>query len=128
LFKEEPDHYGYGDLERDGQTSWNGVSNPLAKKYLRQVEKGDRVLFYHTGDERAIVGEMRVVDAPTVDPEDPKGVVVQVEAGRRWPKPVTLQEIKADKALADWELVRLPRLSVVPITAEQWARLERLCR
>ncbi len=128
LFKEEPDHYSYADLERDKSTLWTGVSNPLARKHLRSVKPGDRVLYYHTGKERAIVGEMRVVDAPTTDPEadDPKAVAVKVEPAGRWSKPVALERIKKDKALATWELVRLPRLSVMPVTAEQWQRLEEL--
>ena len=127
LFKEEPDHYNYADLERDGATWWNGVSNNLARQHLRQVKAGDRILYYHTGKEKAVVGEMRVVAGPKVDPEDdPKAVVVQVEAVRSWPSPVTLERIKADAALAGWDLVRLPRLSVVPVSAEQWRRLEEL--
>src|SRR4051812_18191721 len=85
LFKEEPDHYSYGALERDGATLWDGVTNNLALKNLRGVRPGDRVLFYHTGDEKAIVGEMRVVEGPMPDPaaDDPKRVVVKVEPVRR---------------------------------------------
>jgi predicted RNA-binding protein with PUA-like domain len=128
LFKEEPEHYSYADLERDGNTLWSGVSNPLALKHLREVRRGDRVLYYHTGKERAIVGEMRVVEGATHDPEkdDPRAVVVNVEPAGRWTKPLTLERIKKDKALAGWELVRLPRLSVMPVTREQWQRLEEL--
>lgn len=128
LFKEEPEHYSYADLERDGMTLWQGVSNPLARKNLRNAQVGDRVLYYHTGKERAIVGEMRVVEGPMPDSDsdDPKAVVVRVEAAGRWSVPLTLERIKREKLLAAWELVRLPRLSVVPITAEQWQRLENL--
>ncbi len=128
LFKEEPDHYSYADLERDGATWWNGVSNNLARQHLRQVKAGDRVLYYHTGKEKAIVGEMRVIAGPKADPDadDPKAAVVQVEAVARWPSPVTLERIKAEPALAGWDLVRLPRLSVVPVSAEQWRRLEEM--
>jgi len=128
LFKEEPDHYSYADLERDRTTLWSGVSNSLARKNLRNVRPGDRVLYYHTGKERAIVGQMRVVGGPTPDPEsdDPKAVIVKVEAAGRWAKPLTLERIKQDKGLADWELVRLPRLSVMPVTREQWQRIEEL--
>ena len=127
LFKEEPNHYSYSDLERDGSTTWEGIRNNLARQNLWKVRRGDRVLYYHTGQERAIVGEMRVVDDPAQDPadDDPKAVVVKVEAVRRWPQPVTLDQIKADKAFAGWDLLRLPRLSVVAVTPEQWKQLER---
>jgi predicted RNA-binding protein with PUA-like domain len=128
LFKEEPDHYSFADLVRDGQTVWSGVANSLARQYLRKIRKGDRVLYYHTGKERAIVGEMRVVEGPSPDPEsdDPKAVVVTVKAVKPWPKPVTLERIKQEPALASWELVRISRLSIMPVTAEQWARLEEM--
>jgi predicted RNA-binding protein with PUA-like domain len=128
LFKEEPGCYSFADLERDGRTTWAGVTNNLARQNLRKVERGDRVLFYHTGKEKAVVGEMRVVEGPTRDPasEDPKSVVVKVEAGKRWKNPVRLATIKADPAFAGWELVRMPRLSVMPVSAAQWQRLEEL--
>jgi predicted RNA-binding protein with PUA-like domain len=128
LFKEEPDHYNIADLERDGSTWWDGVDNALARQHLRQVKPGDRVLYYHTGKERAVVGEMRVLEGPTADPaeKDPKAVVVKVAKVKRWPCPVTLAQIKADPVLAGWDLVRLPRLSVVPVSAEQWRRVEEL--
>jgi predicted RNA-binding protein with PUA-like domain len=126
LFKEEPDHYSFADLEKDGETLWTGVANPVARRHLRQVQAGDRVLYYHTGKERAIVGEMRAVAGPQPDPasDDPKAVAVKVQAVRRWPKPVTLQQIKADPRFAGWDLVRLPRLSVMPISAQQLRWLE----
>jgi predicted RNA-binding protein with PUA-like domain len=128
LFKEEPEHYSFADLEKDGSTWWDGVSNSLARQNLRKVQPGDRVLFYHTGKEKAIVGEMRVIDGPRVDPNDadPKSVVVKVEAVKRWPRPLSLARIKQDAALAGWELARLPRLSVMPVSPEQWLRLEQL--
>lgn len=125
LFKEEPEHYSFADLERDRETLWDGVGNNLALKHLRNVASGDRVLFYHTGKEKAIVGEMRVTAGPMPDPaeNDPKLVVVKVEPVRRWPRSVTLAEIKDDPQLADWELVRISRLSIMPVSAEQWDRL-----
>ncbi len=125
LFKEEPSHYSYNDLERDGETIWDGVDNNLARKNLRLIQPGDAVLYYHTGTERAIVGEMRVVEGPMPDPgsDDPKAVVVKVKAVRRWEKPVSLERIKKDASLAGWDLVRLGRLSVLPVTAEQWRRV-----
>jgi len=128
LFKEEPDHYSYADLERDGATRWDGVSNNLARKNLRLLKPGDRVLFYHTGMEKAVVGEMRVVSGPEADAEsdDAKALVVTVEPVRRWQHPVSLQRIKADPVFAGWDLIRLPRLSVLAVSAEQWRRLEEL--
>ena len=125
LFKEEPEQYSFADLERDGETLWDGVGNNLALKHLRNVAVGDRVLFYHTGKDKAIIGEMRVTAGPMPDPaeNDPKRVVVKVEPVRRWPRPVTLAEIKDDPQLADWELVRISRLSIMPVSGEQWDRL-----
>ena len=128
LFKQEPTCYSFADLQRDGRTVWDGVSNALARKHLRQVKRGDRVLFYHTGKEKAVVGVMRAVaDArPTPTGDDPGAVVVEVEPVRALPRPVTLAEIKADKLLAQWDLVRLARLSVMPATESQWRRVEEL--
>ncbi|MFN4260232.1 MAG: EVE domain-containing protein [Gemmataceae bacterium] len=130
LFKEEPDHYNYADLERDGETWWDGVDNNWARQHLRQVRAGDRILFYHTGKEKAIVGEMVAVSDPQADSraDDPKAVVVRVRAARRWPIPLPLRRIKMDTQLADWELVRLPRLSVLPVSEAQWQRLEQLAQ
>jgi predicted RNA-binding protein with PUA-like domain len=130
LFKEEPDHYSLADLERDGTTLWDGVSNALARQNLRKVRRGDRILFYHTGKEKAVVGEMRAVSGPQPDPasDDSAAVVVRVGQVRRWPAPISLTEIKKVPELAGWDLVRLPRLSVLPVTAEQWQRLEAMGR
>lgn len=128
LFKEEPDHYSYADLEHDGSTLWNGVTNNLARLHLRKVKKGQRILYYHTGKEKAIVGEMKALGGPELDPTDgdPKAVAIRVEPVRRYATPVTLKEIKADKSLTDWDLVRISRLSVVPVTREQWERVQAL--
>jgi len=131
LFKTEPDCYSFDDLERDGSTLWDGVTNALARKHLRQAQPGDRVWYYHTGGEKAVVGEARVVGGPQADPtaeDDANSVAVTVKPVRRLAHPVTLARIKADKPLASWDLVRMPRLSVVPVTAEQWARVEELAR
>src|SRR5438105_3193501 len=130
LFKEEPSCYNYADLEKDGSTVWTGVKNALARQHLRNILAGDRVLYYHTGQERAIVGEMRVVADPTNDAasDDPKAVVVKVEPVRRWNPPVTLEQIKQDPLFADWELVRISRLSVMPVSAKRWQRLEEISR
>jgi predicted RNA-binding protein with PUA-like domain len=129
LFKQEPSCYSWSDLLREGRTIWDGVSNALALKHLRQVRTGERVFFYHTGKEKAVVGEMRVVKSGPEPSDDPSGkVVVEVEAVQALPRSVSLAEIKADGRLASWDLVRLPRLSVVPVSAEQWARVEALSR
>lgn len=128
LFKEEPDHYSFQDLLRDKRTVWSGVTNALARQHLRQVRRGDRVLYYHTGKEKAVVGEMRVVGGPRPDPDsdDPKAVVVEVAPVRAFVRAVPLAAIKAEEQLADWELVRLPRLSVMPVSEAQWRRVEEL--
>ncbi len=130
LFKEEPSCYSYSALEKDGGTVWGGIKNALARQHLRNAQVGDRVLYYHTGTERAIVGEMRIVAGPMADADsdDPKSVVVQVEPVKRWDPPVPLQKIKEDPYFADWELLRISRLSVMPVSMEQWQRLEQLCR
>jgi predicted RNA-binding protein with PUA-like domain len=130
LFKEEPSHYSFADLERDGSTVWDGVNNNLARKNLRSVRAGDRALYYHTGKERAIVGEMTILTGPQTDSSgpDPSAVTVTVKAVRRWPRPLSLERIKQDPHLKTWDLVRLPRLSVMPISPEQWDRLEVLAR
>jgi predicted RNA-binding protein with PUA-like domain len=128
LFKQEPSCYSLADLERDGATVWDGVSNALARKNLRLAKSGDRVFFYHTGKEKAIVGEMQVVGEAAADPksDDPNSVVLKVKFVRKFQKPLQLATIKADKILAKWDLVRLPRLSVVPVSDEQWQRIEAL--
>ena len=128
LFKVEPDCYSYADLTRDKKTNWDGVSNAAAQKNLRAVAKGDKVFLYHTGDEKSVVGVMEVTAGPTPDPADEAGkrVMVGVKPVKALATPVTLAAIKADPAFADWELVRLPRLSVMPVSAEQWARVEEL--
>jgi predicted RNA-binding protein with PUA-like domain len=128
LFKEEPGCYSYPDLERDGSTTWSGVTNALAQKHLRAMKKGDKVFFYHTGNEKAVVGVMEVASDPTPDPEDPAGkrVVVAVKPLRKLKTPVTLAAIKADKAFAEWELVRISRLSVMPVPDAIWKKIEEM--
>jgi predicted RNA-binding protein with PUA-like domain len=128
LFKEEPSHYSYADLERDGETVWNGVSNNMALQNLRKIRRKDRVLFYQTGSDKAVVGMMEVVADPEPDPDDETGklVVVRVKGVRRLRHPVPLSRIKADPQLTGWDLVRLPRLSVVSVSEEQWRRVEEL--
>jgi predicted RNA-binding protein with PUA-like domain len=120
LFKQEPDEYSYTDLERDGRTTWTGVRNPVAQKHLRATREGDEAFFYHTGKEKAVVGILTVVGPPEPSADDVKMVVVTVAPVRRLPSPVTLAVLKADPELAEWELVRLPRLSVMPVPPAIW--------
>ncbi len=128
LFKEEPSHYSYDQLKHDGRTTWSGVKNPLAQKHLRSVRKGDRVLYYHTGDEKAIVGLAKATTDAYADPEDPAGkaVVVDIAPMKRLPRAVTLAEVKANRSLGNLPLVRLPRLSVMPVSDDEWNEIERM--
>jgi predicted RNA-binding protein with PUA-like domain len=130
LFKQEPACYSFADLERDGRTVWDGVSNALALRHLRQVRVGDRVLLYHTGKEKAVVGEMRVAAGPRSPaggpPGDAQEVVIEVVPVRRLDSPVSLTRIKGDALLRNCDLVRLPRLSVLPLTESQWQRVQEL--
>lgn len=130
LFKEEPDHYSLDDLFHDKRTVWDGVENNLALKHLRSIKKGDRVLYYHTGTVKAVVGVMEVVKGPYRDPtrDDARLVVVDVKPVHRFDRPVTLAEIKSNPKFADFALVRISRLSVMPVTDEQWAQIERLSK
>jgi predicted RNA-binding protein with PUA-like domain len=122
LFKSDPETYSFFDLERDGKTVWDGVSNNLALKHLRSVGKGDSVLIYHTGEERAVVGVAEILTAAYPDPKqkDPRLVVVDIKAVKRLQRPVSLDEIKKQASLKDFALVRLPRLSVMPVSEDQW--------
>jgi predicted RNA-binding protein with PUA-like domain len=126
LFKTEPGDYSFADLEREGKTVWNGVSNNLALRHLREVRMGDDVLVYHTGDEKAIVGLAQAIGDPFADPrdDDEKLVVVEIKPIRPLSIPLTLAELKAVHALRDFDLVRLPRLSVMPVPNEYWAILQ----
>ena len=128
LFKSDPDTYSFADLERDGRTVWDGVSNDLALKHLRSVRRGDQALIYHTGDEKAVVGLAEVVSGAYADPKqkDPRLVVVDLEARERLARPVSLDEIKKQSALKDFDLVRLPRLSVMPVSETQWDAIMKL--
>lgn len=129
ILKTEPSAYSFEDLEREkAAVVWDGVRNNLALKHLRQMRPGDEVLIYHTGNEKAAVGLARVASAPYPDPKakDPKLVVVDIKAAGRLPQPVPLSVIKADRAFADFALVRMSRLSVVPATPAQWKRLLKL--
>ena len=125
LLKTETSDYSYADLSRDGKTVWDGVSNNLALKHLRNMKAGDLAFLYHTGKERALVGIADVISDPYPDPKknDPKLAVVDVKARKELPQSVSLAEVKADSEFSDFLLVRLPRLSVMPVTPSQWNRL-----
>jgi predicted RNA-binding protein with PUA-like domain len=130
LFKTEPSAYSFARLEADRRTVWDGVKNALALRHLGAVAKGDEVLVYHTGDEKAAVGIARVARGAYPDPKqkDAKLVVVDLEADRALPRPVTLAEMRANSRLAGFDLLRLPRLSVMPVSAAQWAEILRMAR
>ncbi len=128
LVKTEPNEYSYADLERDGTAEWDGVTNALAQRHLRAMRPGDACVVYHSGKERAAVGLAVVVGEPYPDPSDPAGkrVWVDLRAVRPLARPVSLAELKAEPAFAESPLVRMSRLSVLPLTPEQLALIERL--
>jgi predicted RNA-binding protein with PUA-like domain len=125
LLKTEPSTYSFDRLAQEGRAVWDGVRNNLALLHLRAMKEGDRVLIYHSGAEKAVVGTARVVASAYPDPgqNDPKLVVVDVVADARLPTPVSLAAIKADAALAEMPLIRMSRLSVMPVTGDQWKRI-----
>jgi predicted RNA-binding protein with PUA-like domain len=128
LFKEEPSHYSYDDFVKDKTAVWSGVRNPVAQRHLHSVKKGDRVFYYHTGDQKAIVGVAKATRDAYADPDDATGksAVVDIAPVRKLKRPVTLKEIKADRAFKDFPLVRISRLSVMPVTDAEWDRIEKL--
>lgn len=130
LMKEEPEHYSYDQLVKEKKTVWAGVKNPLAQKHLRSIKRGDRIFYYHTGKEKAIVAIATAVSDAYPDPTDAtkKTYVVDVAPLKKLAQRVTLAEIKADRAFGDFPLVRMSRLSVMPVTDEEWARIERMGR
>jgi predicted RNA-binding protein with PUA-like domain len=130
LVKEEPEHYGFDQLQNDRKTVWAGVRNPLAQKHLRSIKRGDRIFYYHTGKEKAVVATAKAASDAYPDPNDAAGKlsVVDIVPEKKLPRPVTLAEIKADKAFASFPLVRMSRLSVMPVTDAEWARIELLSR
>jgi predicted RNA-binding protein with PUA-like domain len=117
LLKTEPTVYSFADLQRDKSTVWDGVTNPVALRHLREMKPGDRLVIYHTGDEKSAVGTASVVSVEATDPKNPQ---VKIKAGKAIVKPVTLAEVKANKLFADSPLVRQGRLSVVPLSAAQY--------
>ena len=123
LMKSEPASYSWDNLVRDGGTEWDGVRNNAARLHLRAVTPGDEAFFYHSGDDRAVVGIMRVTGPAKPDGDDGTWVKVPVEPLRPLPRPVTLAEIKAEPALAKMKLIRQSRLSVAPVREEEWAKV-----
>ncbi len=128
LVKEEPENYSYAKFVADKTTVWAGVKNPVAQRNLREMKKGDRVFFYHTGKEKAIIGTATVSKTAYPDPKAANLVVVELAAGKALKRPVTLAEVKADKRFATMPLVRIARLSVQPVTDEQWDLIEAMSK
>jgi len=128
LFKEEPTHYSFDEFVKDRNTVWSGVRNPLAQKHLHAVRRGDRIFYYHTGNEKAIVGIAKALGNAYADPDDGTGkrAVVEIAAVRKLPRPVTLAEIKADAAFRNFPLVRISRLSVMPVEKQHWDAILKL--
>jgi len=130
LFKTEPSVYSFQQLQKDKKTIWDGVKNNLALKNLKDIKKGDPILIYHTGDEKAAVGVARALSGSYADPsnKDPKLLVVDIEAVKPLPRPVTLAEVKANKKQAQFFLVRLSRLSIMKVSDDQWEILEGMAK
>jgi predicted RNA-binding protein with PUA-like domain len=130
LLKTEPSCYSFAQLQEERKAVWDDVRNPTALKNLRQVSKGDLCFVYHTGDEKAVVGIAKALGPAYPDPNkhDPKLVVVDIEPVKALSRPVTLKEIKANRKLEGWDLVRLPRLSVMEVSSNQWAEIERMAK
>lgn len=129
LFKEEPTHFSFDELVKDGRASWNGVHNNSALKHLRSVRREDEILFYHTGEERRIVGIMKATSDAYPDPEagkDTKLVAVDVKPVRKLPRPVTLSEMKSDPDFEGFDLLRISRLSVMPVPGRAWKKILKL--
>jgi predicted RNA-binding protein with PUA-like domain len=130
LVKEEPENYSYAQFAADRTTVWAGVKNPVAQRNLKEMKKGDRVFFYHTGKEKAIIGTATVSKIASPDPKDTTGrlAVVELAAGKALKRPVTLKEIKADKRFASMPLVRIARLSVQPVSDDEWGWIEEISK
>jgi predicted RNA-binding protein with PUA-like domain len=130
LLKSEPDDYSFADLERDERAVWDGVRNPVALAHMRRIQPGDLAFFYHTGSERAIVGVARAESGAYPDPraDDERIVVFELSGRKRLRHPVTLKQIKESGEFRDWELVRIPRLSVMPVSKRLWDRVIAMSR
>ena len=130
LLKTEPSTYSWDDLVRDKRTTWDGVANPTALRNIRSMKKGDLALIYHTGDVKAAVGVAEIASDPYADPKDKSGkaTVIDLKPKGPLPAPVTLAQIKADKAFEGFELIRIGRLSVVPVPEPMWKRIEEMSK
>jgi predicted RNA-binding protein with PUA-like domain len=130
LFKTEPSIYSFQQLQKDKKTMWDGVKNNLALKNLKDIKKGDEILIYHTGDEKAAVGVARALGGAYPDPsqKNPRMLVVDIEPVKTLLRPVTLAEVKANKKLANFDLVRLSRLSIMKVSDDQWEILEGMAK
>ncbi|GIW76132.1 MAG: ubiquinol-cytochrome c reductase [Phycisphaerae bacterium] len=126
LLKTEPEEFSFEDLVKAKRAVWDGVANPTALKHIRTMKKADQAIIYHTGNEKSAVGIARIVTDPYPDPRsgDPKIVVFDLVPVRRFTKPVKLAQIKSDPDFADWELVRIPRLSVMPVPPALWEKIQ----
>lgn len=125
LVKQEPTTYNYDTLEKEKKTVWDGVHNNLALKHIRAMKKGDRAFFYHTGDEKQTVGIIEITSNPYPNPKeaDERFVVIDVKPVSRLKRPVTLEEIKNDPEFKNWELIRISRLSVMPVPKQLWSEI-----
>jgi len=130
LLKTEPSTYSWDDLARDKKTTWDGITNNAALKHMRSMKQGDLALVYHTGEERAVVGIAQIASAPYADPkaDDEKLVVVDLKPKKKLSNPVTLDTIKTDPIFAGFDLLRIGRLSVVPVPEKMWKRIEELSK
>ncbi|HEX4459004.1 MAG TPA: EVE domain-containing protein [Polyangia bacterium] len=128
LLKTEPSTYSFADLVREKQTRWDGIRNPTALQHLRAAKRGDRALVYHTGSVKAAVGEAVLASAAYDDPKDPALSVIDLQAGKALAQPVTLAQLKADPLFAESPLVKMGRLSFVPLTDAQWKRVQTLAK
>jgi len=128
LLKTEPSTYSWDDLVREKKATWDGVTNAAALKNIRSMKKGDLALIYHTGDQRSAVGVAEIVKAPYPDPkaDDAKLVVIDIRPKKKLARAISLDEIKADKAFVGWDLLRIGRLSIVPVPEPMWKRIEQL--
>lgn len=126
LLKTEPGDYAYDDLVRDKACVWDGVANALALKHLREMRTGDKAFIYHTGDEKSVVGVATVTKSAYTAGDDPKRAVIGVKPAKKLKHPVTLKQMKADPAFEGWDLLRIGRLSVMPVPLPLWERIERL--
>ncbi len=128
LMKSESGTYSWDDLIRDGSTEWDGVRNPAARLHLKAMKRGEEAFFYHSGDERSVIGIMRITREAAPDPKDANWVSVAVEPVKSLNRPVTLKEIKAEPSLQKMELIRQSRLSVAPVRDEEWALVVEMAR